>query len=74
MPTANWRELQNQAGFLVSFQGTSIELSNLIGITAADKAQPSSLGSAMITTVTSYYGRGPADMWEWLKTRIEGQA
>lgn len=71
---ADWMELQNQAGFLVSFKGTSIELSNLIGITSADRGQPSTLGSAMVTTVASYYGRGPTDMWEWLKTRFESQS
>lgn len=69
-----WMELQNQAGLLVSFKGTSVELSNLIGITHPEHGKPSTTGSAMVTTVNSYYGRGPTDMWEWLKTRFESQA
>lgn len=73
LPTPDWLELQSQAGFLVAYGGTSVELSNTIGITHADRNQPSSTGSAMVTTINSYYGRGPTDMWEWLKTRFEGQ-
>lgn len=66
--------LQNEAGFLVRFNGTTVELSNKIGVTGQAAGQPSETGSTLVTSLTTYYGRGPADMWEWLKTRFEGNA
>lgn len=71
IPAADWHELQGQAGWLVHYVGTSVELSNELGITSADKTMPSKTGSAMVTSVGTYYGRGPSTMWEWLKTRFE---
>ena len=65
----NWIELQARAGWFVSYPGTSVELSTEIGVTHKDEA--SILGSVLITSVGSYYGRGPTPMWEWLKTRFE---
>ena len=67
-------ELQGSAGWLVDFRGTSVELSNLIGITSPEGKPAESLGSALVTSVGSYYGLGPAAMWEWLKTRFESAA
>lgn len=65
-------EIQARAGWLLSFPGTTIEVSNLLGLTGDSMGDPP-LGSAMVTTIGSYYGRGPATMWEWLKTRMEMQ-
>lgn len=64
-------QLQAGRGWLVRFDGTTIEASNKIGITGQAKGEPAPLGSALVVPVTSYYGRGPTDMWEWLKTRLE---
>lgn len=63
-------EVQNSAGILVNFQGTSVELSNKIGITREDD-QKSELGAALVTSIGSYYGIAKATMWEWMKTRLE---
>jgi hypothetical protein len=63
--------LQNERGWLIKFDGTSIELSNLIGITGQEQGVPSPIGSAIIVPISTYYGRGPSDMWEWLKIRFE---
>lgn len=71
-PAKDFFTLMNDAGWFVDFHGTSIELSARIGITAGGSDKPR-LGSALVTPITSYYGRGPADMWEWLKTRFESQ-
>lgn len=68
---ADWLELQGRAGWFVSYPGTSVELSAELGITPADNTPK--LGSVLITSVGSYYGRGPTPMWEWLKTRFESQ-
>lgn len=66
-------ELQNSAGWLVNFKGTSVELSHAIGITDSDPEKTPKIGSAIITTLTSYYGRGPTDMWEWLAAQFENR-
>jgi len=64
-------ELQAKAGWLIEFGGTTVELSEKLGITGQAKGEPVILGSAIIVPITGYYGRGPTDMWEWLKTRVE---
>lgn len=63
--------LQNDRGWLIKFDGTSIELSNHIGITGQEPGVSSPIGSAIIVPISTYYGRGPSDMWEWLKIRFE---
>lgn len=61
----------NQAGWLVQFPGTTVEVSNHAGITGQGAGEISLVGSVIVTLVTSYYGRGSSEMWEWLKTRME---
>lgn len=63
--------LQNNKGWLVKFDGTTIELCNKLEITGQDQGQPSPVGSCLVVPVNSYYGRGPTDMWEWLEIRSE---
>jgi hypothetical protein len=50
-------------GFFVQYSGTTQELSNLLGITDGSSA------SAVVAAISSYYGRAPTTLWEWLKTR-----
>lgn len=64
-------KLQSDRGWLISFEGTTVELSNHIGLTGQPQGETSPIGSAIVIPVTAYYGRGPSDMWEWLKTRLE---
>lgn len=67
-------QLQAERGWLIKFDGTSIELSNKIGVTGQAQGAQSPIGPAgpaIIVPVPTYYGRGPGEMWEWLKTRIE---
>jgi len=66
-------QLQSERGWLIRFNGTSVELSNRIGITGQEPGETSPVGSAIIAPVSAYYGRGPAEMWEWLKTRLENE-
>jgi hypothetical protein len=62
--------LQSDRGWLISYPGTSVELCNVIGLTGQPEGTPS-IGSAIVVPISSYYGRGPSEMWEWLKTRLE---
>jgi hypothetical protein len=64
-------ELQADSGWLIHFSGTTIELTNHLGITGQDPGDQSPVGSAIVIPITNYYGRGPTDMWEWLKIRME---
>lgn len=64
-------KLQSDRGWLIKFDGTTVELSDHIGLTGQTQGVPSQLGSAIIVPVSGYYGRGPTDMWEWIKTRLE---
>jgi hypothetical protein len=67
-------KLQGQAGWLVSYPGTTVELSNQLGVTGQPENVLPSLTSVLITSIGAYYGRGSAEMWEWLKTRMEAAA
>lgn len=67
-------QLPNNAGWLVRHDGTTIEVSNHLAITGQPKGVPSPTGSALVSLVGGYYGRGPSDLWEWLKTRFENES
>lgn len=63
-------QLPNEAGWLVRYDGTTVELCNFIKLTGQEQGVPSPVGSTLVTLVTSYYGRGPTDMWEWLSLKM----
>lgn len=67
-------ELPSDCGWVVRFKGTSVELSQHLSITGQQPGEKSPVGSALVVAIGAYYGRGPSDLWEWLKTRIEGEA
>lgn len=73
IPEQDFHELQANSGWLVAFKGTSVDLSKLLGITPTEEVPTPTIGSAMVTSIGSYYGRGSSLMWEWLKTRFESQ-
>lgn len=65
-------KLQADRGWLIRFDGTSIELSDKLRITGKESEGISfPISAAIVVPISSYWGRGPTDMWEWLKTRIE---
>jgi hypothetical protein len=64
-------QLPFQRGWLVHFPGTTIEVSNLIGISRADKTETAKTEPALVTMVPSYYGRASTDVWDWLFTRMD---
>lgn len=67
-------EIPNEAGWFVRFPGTTVELSNKLEVTGQPAGVQTPIGSTLITHVITYYGRGGADMWDWLKTRFESQS
>lgn len=74
IPDADRFHLQNDRGWVIKFSGTTVELSNHIGLTNQEKGVASPINPTIIVPVVGYYGRGPMDMWEWIKTRIEDDA
>lgn len=50
---------------LVAFNGTSKDLSDLLGVSDGD-AEP-----AIVAAIGGYYGRAATDIWEWMKVRLE---
>jgi hypothetical protein len=69
--SADRYQLQASRGWLIKFGGTTVELSDHLELTGQQKGEGSPVGSALIVPVSNYYGRGPTDMWEWLKNRLE---
>ena len=57
--------------YLVSFNGTAVDLCAKLGIyNLKEKDKPAS-GVAVVFATSSYFGRGPATVWDWLKTKLE---
>jgi hypothetical protein len=54
------------AQWFISSQGTAKELSDKIGI--SDKEQNL---SAVILSISHYWGRASTDLWDWMKSRWE---
>lgn len=52
-------------GIFISFHGTAQELSNILGVTDGSN------GTGVIVGVSSYYGRGPTNIWDWISSRWE---
>lgn len=67
-------QLPNLAGWLVRHDGTTVEVSSHLEITGQPKGERSPVGATLVILVGSYFGRGPSDLWEWLKTRFESES
>jgi len=59
----------NDTVALVSSDGTSIDVSKNIGIVAEAGSKP--VGSAIVVSIASYYGRASMDTWDWIKRKWE---
>ena len=57
--------------WLVSSSGTVIEMTAKLGIFDAKNPNASPTGNAIILTMSSYYGRGPQPVWDWIKAKLE---
>lgn len=73
LPKGDVYELNGKSGWLVRFPGTSIELCSSLGLPTkrgeAGAVQPTP--AVLVSALVGYYGFGPRDMWEWVKTREE---
>lgn len=58
-------QIPKTASWVVFFAGTTVELSDQLGITNGEN------GTGVVVSIANYYGRAPIDLWEWMKTRME---
>jgi hypothetical protein len=56
--------------WLVSSKGTVNEVSDKIGVTGP-QADPTPKGLAVIFATSSYFGRAPSTVWDWIKVKLE---
>jgi mannose-1-phosphate guanylyltransferase len=61
----------NDTQYLISTVSTAVELAAKLGIYDARNPAKPTTGFAVILATSSYYGRGPATVWEWMKTKLE---
>ena len=50
--------------WLVAGSGTSVDVSNILGITTGETS------SGIVVSINSYYGRASTNIWEWLKVKL----
>jgi len=65
-------KLPNHSGWLIRHNGTSVDLSTLLGITGPNMGKPEGVGAAFIAPLTyTYFGFGDQEMWDWLLKQEE---
>jgi len=64
----------NETQWLVSSKQTVTEVSHAIGVSSPDPdpAKHTPKGLAVIFATSSYFGRAPANVWDWIKVKLEG--
>jgi len=66
----DWLSL-NDTQWLVSAAGTVIEVCAKIGIADPNNRNAAHVGNAVVFATTSYYGRAPTPVWDWIKAKLE---
>ena len=61
----------NDTQYLISTIGTVVDVSAKLGIWDAKNPSMTPTGLAVVLASSSYYGRAPANIWEWMKTKLE---
>lgn len=60
----------SETQYLISAAGTALDLSAKLGV--YDPKDPAkTIGNAVIFATSSYFGRAPTTIWEWIKTKLE---
>lgn len=62
--------LPNKFACFVRFSGTTQELATLLDLAGTEKKEDRPC-PAVITSVTTYGGYAPTELWEWLNSRKE---
>ena len=57
--------------WLVSSNSTAIDIVAQLGIYDARYPEKKSNGNAIVLATSSYYGRAPSSIWDWMKANLE---
>jgi hypothetical protein len=61
----------NDTQWLIATPGTVVELTAKLGVYDGAVPDRPATGNALIILVTSYFGRAPTSVWDWLRARQE---
>jgi hypothetical protein len=61
----------NDTQYLISFRGTAIDLSRELGVYDPRNPSQPATGNAVVLATTSYFGRAPTTVWDWMKAKLE---
>jgi hypothetical protein len=67
---SNYYEL-NETQWLLSSSGTVVEITTKLGIADPQNLNVHPTGIAIVFATSSYYGRAPQLVWDWIKTKLE---
>ena len=63
----------NDTQWLISAQGTAMEITTKLGIADPNNLALQATGLAVVFATSSYYGRAPQPVWDWIKAKLEGR-
>ena len=58
--------------WLVSGSGTALNVTTKLGIYDPKEPAAPASGNAIVFAVSSYHGRAPTPIWDWVKSKLEG--
>jgi len=58
--------------WLVSSNSTAMDVVAQLGIYDVKNPEKKSNGNAIVLATSSYYGRAPSTVWDWMKSNLEG--
>jgi hypothetical protein len=61
----------NDMEWLVSGTGTAADVSAKIGVFDVKNPGAPPAGNAIIFSTNGYFGRGPSNVWEWIRVKLE---
>lgn len=61
----------NNTQWLISATSTVVDITAKLGVYNAAAPQTQSIGNAIVFATSSYYGRGPTAVWDWIKAKLE---
>jgi hypothetical protein len=57
--------------WLISTGGTVIDLSKKLGVADSANLNAPAVGVGIIFATSSYFGRAPQTVWDWLRVKLE---
>ena len=61
----------SETQWLVSDVGTAIDVCAKLKIYDPKEPSTPSIGNGIVFATSGYFGRGPANVWEWIKAKLE---